>query len=107
MITLATAFMIIGAALLVLALPLAFGAVPMNRAYGFRTAEAFKSPADWRRVNARGGRFLACEALILVVAGIAGFLVPDIGSPAYIGLSLILLVLSSAIGLGHSLSPKS
>lgn len=52
--------------LIVLALPLVLGLVPMNRWYGYRTPGSMSSPREWRRLNRIGGIVLLAAALLAV-----------------------------------------
>ena len=60
-----------------LSIPLIFRRVPPNSIYGVRTKASFASDADWYRINAIGGRYLAVAGSVIVVVGIVGFFLPD------------------------------
>lgn len=66
-----------GLLLLLLALPLIYRRVPPNALYGVRTRASFYSEADWYRINALGGRYLAMAAVFMTLVGLAGFFLPD------------------------------
>jgi SdpI/YfhL protein family len=57
-------------------LPLIYRKVPMNRFYGIRIPQSFVSIERWYDINAYGGRILARWSCLIVVTGVAGFLVP-------------------------------
>jgi uncharacterized membrane protein len=67
-----------GAGLLIfaLAIPLILRRVPPNELYGVRTKAAFASEADWYRINAIGGRYLAISGVLIFLTGCAGFFLP-------------------------------
>ena len=75
--------LIAGLLLLLLSLPLAFGWVPMNKYYGFRTAVSMKSDDNWYAVNGCGGRRLAWWSLPVIAIGIAGWFIPEDYREAY------------------------
>jgi len=72
------AALISGSGLLIalLAIPLVLRRVPPNMLYGVRTKAAFASDADWYRINALGGRYLAVSGLLIVITGLVGFFLP-------------------------------
>ena len=59
-----------------LAIPLILRRVPPNAIYGVRTKASFASDSDWYRINAIGGRYLAVSGTIILLVGMAGFLLP-------------------------------
>lgn len=65
-----------GLLIFLLAVPMILRRVPPNALYGVRTKASFASEADWYRINAIGGRYLAVSGVIVLVAGIVGFFVP-------------------------------
>jgi len=111
MTSLATKLVILGAVTLLLTLPLMFRMVPMNRFYGFRTAAAFKSEANWYEINARGGQVLALGSVVILAVGIVGFFVPEKYTLIYIGggllvvLAAIIIPLVSFIGWQRRFGP--
>ncbi|MCX6929683.1 MAG: SdpI family protein [Verrucomicrobia bacterium] len=78
-----TSILIAGLLLLLLNLPLAFGWVPRNKYYGFRTAVSMKSDEHWYAVNACGGRRLAWWSMPVIAIGIAGWFIPENYREAY------------------------
>jgi hypothetical protein len=95
----ATKFVIVGALLLLLNLPLMFRMVPMNKFYGFRTRAAFQSEQNWYEINARGGKMLTVSSIIVLLVGIAGFFVPEKFTLFYIGGAVIVAVSAIVISL--------
>ena len=59
-----------------ISLPLIYRKIPMNRIYGIRLRESFRSEQNWYDVNEYGGRALARWSVAIIVVGIAGFFVP-------------------------------
>ncbi len=57
----------IGAATLLMSIPLILRRVPMNRVYGIRTRKAFTSDDNWYALNAFGGWMFAAFGLFLVL----------------------------------------
>ncbi len=51
---------------IVASLPLIARKVPMNRAYGFRLPQAFRSERNWYDINAYGGKWLLAFGLFLL-----------------------------------------
>lgn len=49
-----------------LALPMAFGKVPPNRIYGFRTSKTLSSPNIWYQANRVAGRWLMAVSLVTI-----------------------------------------
>jgi hypothetical protein len=78
----------------VLSLPLIARLVPMNRLYGFRTANAMRSPEAWYSANATAGLIMAMAA-VLWLAWL--LLAPRLGvaesSTQYVGPALLVAAL--------------
>jgi hypothetical protein len=53
-----------------LAIPLLIGKVRMNRWYGFRLKEAFRSDEHWRKINRYGARQLLLWATLPIIAAV-------------------------------------
>ncbi|MCS7044289.1 MAG: SdpI family protein [Bryobacteraceae bacterium] len=90
----------IPAILILVSLPLAFGLVPLNRWYGYRTPRSMSSPAEWRRLNRIAG--MAVIAAALVSPGVKLLLLaalPPLPNPAFIHLvdPLLLLLVIAAV----------
>jgi uncharacterized membrane protein len=66
----------IGIAILIAALsiPLVMRKVPMNRVYGIRFPQSFKSKAAWYEINEYGGKALLIAALLILLFGIFGLI---------------------------------
>ncbi|MBI2212874.1 MAG: SdpI family protein [Acidobacteria bacterium] len=87
-----------GLLLAAISIPLVLRRIPMNHAYGFRIASAFKSDDCWYDINAYGGRIFLVYGVLLTVFGYAARdFAPDPRSvwslPWNIGPLLITLVL--------------
>jgi SdpI/YhfL family protein len=67
-----------GLLLAAFSLPLVLRLVPMNRAYGIRIPEAFRSDACWYDINAYGGRLFLVYGVLLAALG---FLARDLAPP--------------------------
>jgi hypothetical protein len=80
-------------------LPLITRRVPMNRFYGIRVREAFKSEERWLDINAYGGRQFAVWSLPIVITGILGLLLPTHLVFIYIPIAIGVIVLSALIPL--------
>lgn len=65
-----------GLLIFLLAIPMILRRVPPNGIYGVRTKASFASDADWYRINAIGGRYLAVAGIVILVVGIVGFFLP-------------------------------
>lgn len=81
--TLLWMFLISGALLMALSLPLVWRKIPPNGLYGFRVAKSLNNPQVWYEVNAYSGKRLFWTGLSTVVAAAALYRVPDIGVDAY------------------------
>ncbi|HEY4415276.1 MAG TPA: SdpI family protein [Verrucomicrobiae bacterium] len=87
----------LGVVIFALGLLLALRKVPMNDSFGIRIRAAYESEQRWYEVNAYGGRQLAIWSWLIIIAGIAGFLVTPAWSKFYIGADLLATLLT--IGL--------
>ena len=60
----------IGAATVLVSIPLVLRKIPMNHAYGVRCRAAFVSSRNWYELNAYGGRLLLAFGAFLVAFGV-------------------------------------
>ena len=89
----AFALLAIGGITLATCLPLIRGWVPMNRFYGIRVSEAFKSKERWLDINAYGGRQFAMWSLPIIITGILGLLLPTHLGFIYIPIAVGVIVI--------------
>jgi hypothetical protein len=99
----------IGLVTAAVSIPLALRMVPMNRYYGFRLPQAFKSESNWYRINAYGGALFLVYGLLLAIWGVMAqdlapeprsiLMAPFIVGPLLLTLPLIALVSAYARGL--------
>ena len=74
-------------------LPLIYREVPMNHFYGIRIPQSFVSAERWYDINAYGGRLMARWSCLIIVVGLAGFLVPvRFGQPYAITAAALVLI---------------
>lgn len=66
---LAVTFLATGLLLIVVAIPLILGKVPMNRWYGIRIPKAFESEHNWYEINRYGGKWLVAAGGIVALLG--------------------------------------
>jgi hypothetical protein len=57
-------------------IPLIRGDVKMNGCYGVRFKKSFESEENWYKINKYGGRCLVAWSGVLLLIGIAEFLIP-------------------------------
>jgi len=85
-----------GAATVLLSLPLIMRKVPMNYMYGFRLRKAFVSTHNWYELNAYGGKLMLVFGLFLMAFGFIGAdLAPSpksILAPVFLVLPLLAIV---------------
>ena len=55
---------------IVISIPLLYGKVPMNHAYGFRIRKAFTSNENWYAINRYGARQLMTWSIVMVISGV-------------------------------------
>ena len=91
----AIALLAVGSIMFATCLPLIKRRVPMNRFYGIRVREAFKSKERWLDINAYGGRQFAVWSIPIVIAGILGLILPTHLMFTYIPISIGVIVLSA------------
>jgi hypothetical protein len=95
----AVALLAVGGVMFATCLPLIKRRVPMNRFYGIRVREAFKSKERWLDINAYGGRQFAIWSLPIVIIGILGLLLPTSLLFIYIPIVIGAIVSSALIPL--------
>jgi hypothetical protein len=76
-------FLISGALLMALSLPLVWRKIPPNGWYGFRVAKSLDNPQVWYEVNSYSGKRLFWTGLITMVAAAALYWVPGISVDGY------------------------
>jgi ABC-type phosphate transport system permease subunit len=75
--TVAAICAIVMASLLILfSIPLIMRAIPMNRDYGFRWPEAFKSNEDWQEINVFGGWCMLLANVPLLILAVFALVRP-------------------------------
>lgn len=60
----------LGAATILVSIPLVLRKVPMNRAYGVRCRAAFASSRNWYELNSYGGKLLVAFGAFLIAFGV-------------------------------------
>jgi hypothetical protein len=60
----------LGVVVILVCVPLLFGWIKMNCAYGFRFGKAFETEENWYKVNRYGAKMLIYWALALMAVGI-------------------------------------
>jgi len=81
----------IGSALVIIlvSIPLIKRKIKMNYLYGVRIRKSFESEENWYNINEYGGKQLAIWSFLMILAGLACFLIP-IKDPDRILLPLIM-----------------
>jgi len=69
-------YVFIGLLLVGISIPLKNGKVEMNHFYGVRLRKSYTSEKNWYLMNTYGGRQLLIWSAVLVIIGMATFLVP-------------------------------
>jgi hypothetical protein len=86
----------LGAVVVLISVPLIARKVPMNKVYGIRVTEAFRSEKDWYAINVYGGRLLLAFGVLLLACAVVGVgLAPAPTSPwapVFIAAPLLALV---------------
>ena len=75
--TLSITFLFSGILVFVACLPIVHGMIPMNKFYGMRTKNTFKSDESWLHLNEVGGMIFAMIGFPLILAGMLGFVIPE------------------------------
>lgn len=83
MIILLYLFVISGALLVVLSVPMIMGKIPPNGLYGFRVKKTMENPDIWYPVNAYSGKWFLVVGLGLALAAVGLFFVPGISLEVY------------------------
>ena len=73
---------IVGLLLIILCVPLVKRKIKMNKWYGMRYPEAFKSEEDWYRINEYGGRIFIYWTIPSVLIGVIVLFLPPLGNTA-------------------------
>ena len=102
MTTLLVMYVIFGALLAVLSVPLLLDKVPPNGWYGFRVPSTLYNADLWYKVNRYMARWMLLSGIITVAGAVALFFVPGLSVDAYAWLCL--LVFSAAFVPGLVLS---
>lgn len=93
----------LGAALLMmlLSIPMIQKRIKPNRWYGFRTRKTLSSPDIWYPANAYAGKILLAQSVVIFVAALLLYFVPNMSEDGYtLSVSIVLLCsLMPAIGL--------
>jgi hypothetical protein len=74
--TIASSILLVALVTLLISLPLIYRKVPMNAFYGIRIRASFQSEQRWYDINAHGGKLFAKWSVLIIVAGLIGFIVP-------------------------------
>ncbi len=69
----------------------------MNKFYGIRVDEAFKSGRNWFEINAYGGRMFFRWGIVIIVISALGMALPDRHWLTYAYLSFLVLMTGLAI----------
>ena len=102
MTTLLVMYVIFGALLAGLAVPLLLDKVPPNGWYGFRVPSTLYNPDLWYKVNRYMARWMLLAGIITVVGAIGLFFVPGLSVDAYAWLSLLVFALPFGLGIWFS-----
>jgi hypothetical protein len=94
------AAVIVGSAFLfiIVSIPLLKGRVKMNRIYGVRFAQSFKSEEDWYALNRYGAQQLIFWSFVLIGVAIVALIVPMEGNPVLVVLFLLSPAIAACIG---------
>jgi uncharacterized membrane protein len=76
-------FLISGAILVALSIPMIMGKVTPNSIYGFRVPETMNDPRTWYAVNAYSGKWLLFTGLIFMATCILAYIIPGISVDTY------------------------
>lgn len=69
-------FVFLGGFVFALCLPVMLGRVPMNRYYGIRVPQSYRSDGDWYAINRYGGRQMLIYAVLVAGVGVGILFVP-------------------------------
>ncbi len=102
MTTLMVMYVIFGALLAALAVPLLLDKVSPNGWYGFRVPSTLYNPELWYKVNRYMARWMLAAGVITVVGAIGLYFVPGLSADTYAWLCLLLFALPFGLGLALS-----
>jgi uncharacterized membrane protein len=85
---LAVTFLSTGLLLIVVAIPLILGRVPMNRWYGVRIRKAFESERNWYEINRYGGKWLVAVGAAVALLGLVFWPAGRLEAPWIVWLAL-------------------
>ena len=111
--TLLIMYLVIGALVVLIAIPLIRRMVPPNGFYGFRVPQTLNDPATWYAVNAHLGRRLIWDGVLMIAAAVVCYRIPGMGKDSYAWTILAVLVVAmgytvvSSIRYLRSLGRKS
>jgi uncharacterized membrane protein len=95
-------YLICGALLMALSLPLVGRKIPPNGLYGFRVAKSLNNPQVWYDVNTYSGKRLFWTGLSTIIAALALYRVPGISVDAYALGVLAVFAIVMTVGLVQS-----
>ena len=99
MTTLLVMYVIFGALLAGLAVPLLLDKVPPNGWYGFRVPSTLYNADLWYKVNRYMARWMLLSGIITVAGAVALFFVPSLSVDAYAWLCLLIFAAPFAAGV--------
>jgi uncharacterized membrane protein len=99
MVVLMATFVISGLVLAAVSVPLILGRIPPNGLYGFRVRKTMEHPEIWYPVNTFGGKWLLLASLVLVLAAVGFFFIPNLRIEIYSYAILILWVIMFTIAI--------
>ena len=99
MTTLMVMYVIFGALLAALAVPLLLDKVSPNGWYGFRVPSTLYNPDLWYKVNRYMARWLLVAGIITVAGAVALFFVPGLSVDTYAWLCLLIFAAPFAVGV--------
>lgn len=76
-----------------ISIPLILEKISMNPYYGIRIAKAYKSEANWYRINRYGGQWMIIWSLPILCIGIAGMSFPLEPDKNYLYILSILIII--------------
>ncbi len=95
-------FLVSGAILIGISLPLIQGRVRPNRWYGFRVGRTLEDPKVWYLVNSYSGWRLLASGVAEIVVATALYFVPDLDVDVYASIVGVVAVAGVMIGLVQS-----
>ena len=83
----------LGLLMIILAVPMILGIVTPNSVYGFRTKRTLSDPEIWYPANAYAGKWLlAWGVLMMAVAFLLPWLLPDLDEDSYAALFTVIML---------------